>query len=132
MTTAVLRKHSPNMPGVDKEAFDSPHPVLLHPEELDGDMPVKQIVLIPDDLPVARLKTINLGRLEAGDQAEASSLYSACIDDGVFYLDFHTVESDVLQAIDQIYMLERQLFALPYEEKIKFDVDKPPLAKISG
>ncbi|RAL11741.1 Clavaminate synthase-like protein [Aspergillus homomorphus CBS 101889] len=86
----------------------------------------------PSDLPVAKLQTIDLGKLQAGDEKEALRLLDASREDGVFYLNLDSARAEVLPVLESIYKLSEQLFDLPLEEKSVYDVDKLGTMKCNG
>jgi isopenicillin N synthase-like dioxygenase len=87
---------------------------------------------LPPEVPVAELDTIDLGKLQAGDTAEAQRLLGACLMKGVFYLDLRSAESDFLPLLERIYSISKDLFGLPLEEKCAYDVDTLSSQKCNG
>lgn len=51
------------------------------------EMETKTLQLVPPDLPIAQLPTINLARLQGNNSAEGETLFQACQTHGFFYLD---------------------------------------------
>ena len=88
---------------------------------------------LPADLVPAPMQTINLELLRSGDEAEAKRLFHACVDFGFFYLDLREMsEGKFVETIDRMFELDEELYALPDEEKILYDVDKLGKLKING
>lgn len=92
---------------------------------------------LPDDnveiLPIARLHTIDIGRLHEGDTKEAAKLFKAAKEDGVFYLHFrdrHFVE--MIDTVDDLFALSNELFSLSEDEKMEYDVDEVGCLKLNG
>lgn len=92
----------------------------------------RRVEKLPADLAVAQLQIIHFNRLQAGDEAEVAKLFSAATKEGFFYLDFRDVDASVLEAIDQMYHLDEDLYNLPDEEKMRFDIDKLSELKLNG
>ncbi|PYH43179.1 Clavaminate synthase-like protein [Aspergillus saccharolyticus JOP 1030-1] len=86
----------------------------------------------PPDLPVAELQTLNLGRLQAGDQDEAQRLLEASRHDGAFYLELAAVGSEIFPVLESVYDFSEKIFDLPLEEKCLYDVDKLGNMKCNG
>lgn len=86
----------------------------------------------PFDVPVADLHTIDLGKLQAGDAAEAQRLFEASRATGAFYLDLRSGEWDILPVLEDIRSMSKELFGLPQEEKWAYDVDKLTSKKCNG
>ncbi|KAF7875070.1 hypothetical protein EAF04_002242 [Stromatinia cepivora] len=84
--------------------------------------------------PAQSLPTINLQGLFDLDPAEATKLLDASKQYGFFYLDFQTISKikTVLGLIDQIYRFEEQLFSLPQDYLMKYDVDEIGYMKLNG
>lgn len=85
-----------------------------------------------EQIPVAQVQTINFESLSNSDTDERARLYRACCDDGFFYLDMQGTVAGIDAAIDDIYTLETQLFTLPEEELIQYDIDKMSSKKLNG
>ena len=85
------------------------------------------------ELPVAQVETVKFEALRIGDSAESDKLFRACRTHGFFYLDFSGTGTDVEIAINDIYKLESELFDLPEEELLRFDIDVlSPKKKLNG
>ena len=56
----------------------------------------------------------------------------ACCTDGIFYLDMSDSQPEVQNAVDEIFTLERELFNLPEEELMNYDIDKFSPRKLNG
>ena len=82
--------------------------------------------------PTAQMKTISYHLLQRGDADEAAKLLKACCEDGLFYLDMEGTVPNIQKAVEDIFTLERQLFALPEHEKIRFDIDQLSPRKLNG
>lgn len=73
----------------------------------------------------ASLHTINLKALMNNDRTESEKLFDAAKTCGFFYLDMRDPAFKyILQMSDELYDLSKSLFALPEDEKAKYDVDK--------
>lgn len=68
------------------------------------------------------------------DPAEATKLLDASKQYGFFYLDFRTISKSktVLSLINQIYRFEEELFSLPQDYLMKYDVDEIGYMKLNG
>lgn len=82
--------------------------------------------------PVAQVQTIRFEGLNNGDADEQARLYRACCDDGFFYLDMQGTAENIDAAVEDIYTLETQLFTMPEEELIRYDIDKLSPQKLNG
>ena len=83
--------------------------------------------------PVAHLHTINIGSLYEGDKEEAAKLFQAAREDGVFYLNLQDRRfAGMVDTVDDIFALSKDLFNLSEEEKMKFDIDKLGKLKLDG
>lgn len=94
--------------------------------------PHSGVVPLPPGLKVARIRTINLSRLQTGDRKENESLFLAAKNDGFFYLDFRDHDPKIRDVIDSIYALAKEFYDLPLEERLPYDVDKLSKIKING
>ena len=81
---------------------------------------------------VAQLETISFEALRNGNTAESTKLFEACCRDGMFYLDMLGTEPDVLQAVEDIYVLEKDIFSEPEEDLMQYDIDKISPRKLNG
>lgn len=96
---------------------------------------MSQTMVVNDIQPVANLREISLEHLKNRDQTEAANLLAACQEDGVFYLNLkHSDGSDgeLLHESASIYHLAKQLFNLPEEEKMQYDIDLFGDMKVNG
>ena len=93
---------------------------------------VQHIDDVPDELSVARIETISYQALRDGSEAEATKLFDACCQYGVFYLDMSGTEPGILNAIDDIFALEKGIFDLPEEELMQYDIDVLSPRKLNG
>ncbi|KAK5457990.1 hypothetical protein LTS15_004069 [Exophiala xenobiotica] len=80
----------------------------------------------PDNVPTAPLTTLHLHKLIANDSAEVQRLYDASRSLGFFYLDMRgSPEGErLLTSADRLFELERDMFALPLQEKNKYNFAK--------
>lgn len=84
----------------------------------------EQTPYIDDTLPIAQLKTINVNRLQQDDPAEAAKVLKACKEEGAFYLDFSDANcARMVEMVEKIFDLEKGLFGLNEDEKMKYDID---------
>ena len=81
---------------------------------------------------VAKLETICFDTLRNGDTAESTKLFNACCRDGIFYLDMLGTEPGILQAVEDIYVLEENIFSVAEEELMQYDIDKLSPRKLNG
>lgn len=82
--------------------------------------------------PVAQLQTICFEVLRNGDITESTNLFNACCGDGIFYLDMLGTEPGILQAVEDIYMLEKNIFSGSEEDLMRYDIDKLSPRKLNG
>jgi isopenicillin N synthase-like dioxygenase len=77
----------------------------------------------PNDVEIAPLVTISLKNLIAHNEEEHARLFSASKSLGFFYLDMRGCSDGehLLQEADEMFALMQQFFALPVEEKAKYD-----------
>lgn len=87
---------------------------------------------LPQDLKVASLQTINLQQLYDGDSREAEKLLSACVNEGFFYLDMEDGSAEIPQLVSEIFALDKELYDLDTEVKLRYDVDKLSDMKLNG
>ena len=81
---------------------------------------------------VAQVQTISFESLNNGDADEQARLYRACCDDGFFYLDMQGTAEGIDAAVEDIYKLETQLFAMQEEELMQYDIDILSPKKLNG
>lgn len=81
----------------------------------------------PDDIPTASLGTISLARLMSGDEAAARSVLTACQDLGFFLLDLNddTMGKELIEEIDQLFLVGKELMDLPVAVKEQYLNDYP-------
>ena len=84
------------------------------------------------NLSTARLHTIRLESLIRDDESESWKLFDACLNDGIFYIDFSGTNQHDQEVTERLYTLERELFLTPEEELLKFDIDKLFPKKMNG
>lgn len=80
----------------------------------------------PSDVPTVPLLRISLDKLVNHDAEEIERLWKACCEIGFFYLDLRQDAaarsgSVTLEHDDELFTLGEQFFALPVEEKQKYD-----------
>ena len=132
MSVSIVQPSS-HFDGAELESYKTEYTTLSQPKEPKVEVAeVSKVEELPTDLPVAQLEIIHFNRLQAGDEAESAKLFKACTGQGFFYLDLQDVEPAVLEAIEQIYQLDEDLYNLPDEEKLRFDVDKLSPLKLNG
>ncbi len=86
-----------------------------------------------EPIPVAKLLTIDVSRLQEGDEAEAAKLFKASKEDGAFYLDFADRKCvKMVETVESICALSKELFHLSEEEKMKYDIDLLGKLKLNG
>ena len=86
-----------------------------------------------ESLSVAQLLTIDVYRLQQGDEEEAAKLFKASKEDGAFYLDFSDQRRmKMMEMVGQIFALSKDLFDLSLEEKMEYDVDLRGALKLNG
>lgn len=82
---------------------------------------------------VAQLLTIDIGRLVEGDKQETAKLFKAAEEDGIFYLNFQDRRFvDMIELVDGIFALSKELFDLSEEDKMQYDVDELGPLKLNG
>jgi isopenicillin N synthase-like dioxygenase len=91
--------------------------------EFAANTPSQVAIPFPDNVPTAPLVTLSLKKLIAGDNAEHAQLFSAAKSLGFFYLDMRNCAEGerLLREADSMFTLMKQFFALPLEEKMKYD-----------
>ncbi|KAI1330192.1 Clavaminate synthase-like protein [Xylariaceae sp. FL0255] len=80
-----------------------------------------------EDVPVADIQTISLSDLRSGNEAAGHRLLNSCQELGFFLLDLRDDEAGrtMIDTIDRLFGLSRQLLTLPEEEKQKYLHDIP-------
>jgi isopenicillin N synthase-like dioxygenase len=81
----------------------------------------------PENLLAVPLKVISYAKLLAADQNEEKKLFQASKELGFFYLDLQNAserEETLLSDVDHLFTIAPQLFAIPQEEKEKYDLTK--------
>ncbi|KAF2104569.1 Clavaminate synthase-like protein [Rhizodiscina lignyota] len=112
-------------PAADKDLFD-------HVETTFPSLPP-----FSKAVPTAPLLRISLQKLANGDQSEEARLWDTCRDVGFFYLDMRMGDSGpvdvdgvkeneidgnaILDEKDRLFELMKDMYALPAEEKVKYD-----------
>ncbi|KAH7377316.1 putative oxidoreductase [Pyrenochaeta sp. MPI-SDFR-AT-0127] len=82
---------------------------------------------------LAVLNVICLYELQSGSALEQKRLLQTCIDDGFFYLDLtHPNFSPLLENVNEVFDLAKDLFNHNPEVKSLFDVDKISELKVNG
>lgn len=81
----------------------------------------------PDDVPTASMSTISLASLNSGDEVTAKRLFDACQELGFFLLDLHddALGETLIQEIDDLFGVMKEVMNLPDEEKEKYLHDIP-------
>jgi isopenicillin N synthase-like dioxygenase len=79
----------------------------------------------PDDVPTADVPSISLGKLVSGDAAHSRELFEICRTVGFFLLDLTDDASGqaVLQSINEVLGIAKDVFDLDEEEKYQFRQD---------
>ena len=86
-----------------------------------------------DSLPITQLLTVDVWRLQQGKEEEAAKLFKASKEDGAFYLDFSDPRSiRMMEMVDGIFTLSKDVFGLSMEEKLRYDVDLRGALKLNG
>ena len=112
--------------------LDVAHPEVFSPS-LTAIMASEETVAFVDSgFPVAQLETISYEALRDNITGESVKLFEACCRDGIFYLDMAGTETNISEAVSDIYMLEREIFNLSEEELMCFDIDKLSPRKLNG
>lgn len=82
---------------------------------------------------LADLHTISLHDLQTESVSAQTLLLKTCIDDGFFYLDLtHPDFASLLDDVDAVFKLSRDVFEYPTDIKSLFDVDKVSDLKTNG
>ena len=86
-----------------------------------------------ETVPTAHILTIDIGRLHDGDKEEAAKLLKAAKEDGLFYLDLEDQRfMGIIDTVDKVFALSKELFDLSEEEKMEYDIDKLSKLKLNG
>ncbi|KAL8723864.1 MAG: hypothetical protein Q9166_008233 [cf. Caloplaca sp. 2 TL-2023] len=86
-----------------------------------------------DGLSVAQVDIISFKAIRDGNGPESRRLFEACCEHGFFYLDMSSAVPNIQRAIDNIYTLEKELFALSEEQLRDYDIDVlSPKKKLNG
>jgi isopenicillin N synthase-like dioxygenase len=99
----------------------------MQPQDLgDPNMNYPDLPPFPNDVPTAPLLRLSLERLLAGDKKELDHLFKASVEIGFFYLDFQDSQlgTSLLQDVDKLFGVGKELFELSLEEKNKYDFSK--------
>ena len=84
-------------------------------------------------LPVAELLTVDVSRLQEGDEAEAAKVFQASKEHGAFYLDFSGPKGvKITEAVADVFALSKELFHLSTQEKMTYDIDLLGKLKLNG
>ncbi|KAJ5924321.1 hypothetical protein N7466_008508 [Penicillium verhagenii] len=80
----------------------------------------------PTDVPTAPLLRLSLEKLLDGDTSECNRLFTASVEIGFFYLDFRDsrLGGSLLEDVDRLFGVGKELFELSLEEKNKYDFSK--------
>ena len=101
----------------------SQHSPSPSPPETEGfvDLPP-----FPDNVPTAPLLRISLAKLTSQDEAEQERCWRACQSLGFFYLDLRGCApgTALLSDADALFELMKTFYALPVEEKVRYDFKK--------
>ena len=74
-----------------------------------------------------------MARLQEGDEEEAAKVFTACKEDGAFYLDFSNQKcKEMMKTVDEVSAASRELFQSSEEEKMKYDIDLLGKLKLNG
>lgn len=87
--------------------------------------------------PHSALRAISLSGILADDSAQVANLLEACSTDGCFYLIVQESENDnpscsTLRMADEVFKLAEELFELPLQEKLRWEMDKWGDLQIGG
>ncbi|KAI6008603.1 hypothetical protein EDC04DRAFT_2964511 [Pisolithus marmoratus] len=80
-------------------------------------MPSISLPVFPDGIPIHSLLAINFELLKVDNQAEIDCLWEATVTLGFWYLKNHGAE----QEVEAMFDLGMKAFALPLEEKLKYE-----------
>ncbi|KAL9082734.1 MAG: hypothetical protein Q9165_008802 [Trypethelium subeluteriae] len=80
------------------------------------------------------LKTIDLQSLLREDDHECTKLLQAVTKEGFFYLDFRQMDQGaaMLDTVERMFKFQEDLFNLPEDQKLKYDVDRLSFMKLNG
>ncbi|CAG8953836.1 hypothetical protein HYFRA_00006728 [Hymenoscyphus fraxineus] len=81
----------------------------------------------PDDIPVARIAQLSLSKLTSGDEEKRVRLFKACTELGFFLLELNGDDGGgkLLTDLENMFRIEEELFDLPDEEKILYNLIPP-------
>jgi hypothetical protein len=86
-----------------------------------------ELAPFPENLLVVPLTVISYAKLAAADPEEGRKLFQASKELGFFYLDLQhasEMEETLLSDVDSLFDMAPQFFAVPQEEKEKYDLTK--------
>jgi len=93
-------------------------------KEIHAEFTPDQFPPFPDDsqFPTVQLQTISLKKLEDGDEAEQARAFEAFKTRGFVYLELAGTENGetILHGADDVARAAEQTFALPVDEKLKY------------
>ena len=75
-------------------------------------------------LSAAQVEAISFQALIDGDKTEHERLFWACSDADFLYLDMNGTALGLSGTVEDTYELEKQVFSLPEEELMRYDIDK--------
>ncbi|KAL9073553.1 MAG: hypothetical protein Q9157_004700 [Trypethelium eluteriae] len=80
------------------------------------------------------LKIIGLQNLLKEDKHEYTKLLQAVKEEGFFYLDFRQIDhgAAMLNTIERMFKFQEDLFNLPQDQKMNYDVDSLSYMKLNG
>lgn len=114
-----------------KPAIAPPSEMVASLHDNNPDLTFPNLPPFPTDIPTAPLLRISLQKLLDKDASEIDKVWKASQELGFFYLDLRdavsttsnpSIDGPALQQdIDALFSLGEQLFALPVEEKQKYD-----------
>ena len=87
-----------------------------------------------DQLQEAQLEIVKFTELLHGSEEQKMKLFSACKNHGFFYLDLTGFDPETrLDAVlEDMNTLAGEIFDLPEEQKMQYDVDKISNMKVCG
>lgn len=95
--------------------------------------PLASRVNYPNLNVIASLKELSFLALLNGESSAIADLHDAGVKDGFFYLDLRNPQTQIiLDEVEKLYDVAENIFHLPLEHKLKYDVDKIGPAKIDG